>query len=116
MRFKLDENLPAELAIDLVQRGHEAHTVFGEGLTGVGDRIIPGAAHAEDRILMTLDKGIASIRDYPPEKFSGIVLFRPEAFGRGAVLRFIRERLSDVLELELAGRLIVVGPSRIRIR
>ena len=67
-------------------------------------------------ILLTLDKGIASLRDYPPQMFSGIVLFRPETSGRGAVLSFIRERLADVLALELSGKLVVVGPSRLRIR
>ena len=116
MKFKLDENLPVELVSDFVQIGHEVHTVFEEELTGAANRVILQAAHNEGRILLTLDKGIASIRDYPPELLSGIVLFRPEASGRGAVLHFIRERLSEVLELEPHARLIVVGPSRIRIR
>jgi hypothetical protein len=32
MKFKLDENLPYELAEDLTRLGHEADTVFSEGL------------------------------------------------------------------------------------
>jgi hypothetical protein len=59
--------------------------------------------------LLTLDKGIANPQEYPPGNFPGIVLFRPEASGRGAVLNFIRDRLADVLGLDLTGRLIVVG-------
>jgi len=31
-------------------------------------------------------------------------------------MAFVRERLHKVLEMELAGRLTVVGPSRIRFR
>lgn len=116
MRFKLDENLPSELINDIVQIGHEADTVFDEGLAGASDLVILEAARGEGVILLTLDKGIASITDYPPAKFSGIVLFRPDASGRGTVLRFVRERLPDVLKLEMEGRLLVVGPSRIRIR
>ena len=76
MKFKLDENLPVELVSDFVQIGHEAHTVFEEELTGAANRVILQAAHNEGHILLTLDKGIASIRDYPPELLSGIVLFR----------------------------------------
>ena len=116
MRFKLDENLPSELTGDLAQLGHEAETVFDEGLAGAEDPVILAAASGEGRILLTLDIGIVNVRDYPPQSFSGIVLFRPETFGRGIVLRFIRERLPDVLALDLAGRLAVVGPARIRIR
>jgi len=34
MKFKVDENLPAELVADLQAAGHEAQTVAAEGLTG----------------------------------------------------------------------------------
>lgn len=116
MRFKLDENLPSELAFDLIRLGHEAHTVFDEGLSGADDPAVLAAAHNERRVLLTLDRGFASILDYPPEKFSGIVLFRLDGSGRRAVRRFILERLPDVLALDPTGRLVVVGVSRIRIR
>jgi predicted nuclease of predicted toxin-antitoxin system len=116
VKFKLDENLPGELSHYLHALGHPADTVFEEGLVGAADPIILAAAHAEARVLLTLDKGIASLQDYPPKMFSGIVLFRPETSGRGAVLNFIRERLAEVLALDLTGRLVVVGPSRLRIR
>jgi hypothetical protein len=65
---------------------------------------------------MTLDKGIASLLRYPVHEHCGIVLFRPDASGRRSVLCFVRSRLENLIEMELAGRLIVVGPTRIRIR
>lgn len=40
MRFKLDENLPAELVADLRSAGHEGTTVPGEGLTGAPDSVL----------------------------------------------------------------------------
>jgi len=61
MKFKLDENLPQELADDLVRLGHEVDTVHGEGLVGADDTSVLQAARASGRILMTLDKGIASL-------------------------------------------------------
>jgi predicted nuclease of predicted toxin-antitoxin system len=116
VKFKLDENLPAELANDLQGLGHQGDTVFEEGLAGAADRVILAAAQTEGRVLLTLDKGIANLQEYQPGSFSGIVLFRPEASGRGAVLNFIRDRLANVLGLDLTGGLVVVGRSRIRIR
>ncbi len=116
MKFKLDENLPLELADDLVRLGHEADTVYAEGLAGEEDSVIVDAARASDRVLITLDKGIASLLQYPVHEHGGVVLFRPDESGRRSVLSFVRSRLGNLMELELVGRLTVVGPTRIRIR
>lgn len=116
MRFKLDENLPHELAGDLMRLGHEADTVHGEGLVGADDTAVVQAARASSRILMTLDKGIASLSQHPVHAHGGIVLFRPDASGRREVSSFVRSRFENLLEMELSGRLTVVGPTRIRVR
>ena len=116
MKFKLDENLPRELADDLTNLGHEADTVFSEGLAGAEDAKVVQAAQTSGRILMTLDKGIASLLQYPIHEHGGTVLFRPDESGRRSVLSFVRSRLAYLMELELVGRLTVVGPTRIRIR
>lgn len=116
MRFKLDENLPGDLADDIRRLGHDVDTVHDEGLIGAEDATIVEAARVANRILMTLDKGIASILQYPVHKHAGVVLFRPDNSGRREVLPFVRERLDILLEMELASRLTVVGPTRIRFR
>lgn len=116
MTFKVDENLPVELAEDLRGLGHGCDTVVGEGLCGAPDPVVVEAARAEGRVLLTLDKGIADIVRYPVHGHAGVVLFRPDSAGRRAVLLFVRARLSEVLEMPLAGRLTIVGPSRIRVR
>lgn len=116
MKFKLDENLPVELVADLRGLGHDADTVAGEGLGGAEDPAVVDAALAADRILMTLDKGIANLQRYPVHQHAGVVLFRPGTSGRGAVIEFVRERLPNLLDMRLAGRLTVIGPSRIRFR
>ena len=116
MKFKIDENLPSELGIDLRELGYEADTVFDEKISGASDRILVAAALSEMRILLTLDKGIANLQQYPAKEHAGVVLFRPTRSGRSAVLAFIRDRLDDLLALDLQGRLTVVGPARIRVR
>jgi len=55
MKFKLDENLPHEIADAFQDSGHEVDTVQSEGLVGAPDVEILGHARAEDRILLTMD-------------------------------------------------------------
>ena len=105
-----------ELATDLRGFGHDADTVTGEGLGGAADPAVVDAAFAADRIPFTLDKGIANLQRCPISQHAGVVWFRPDASGRGAVIAFVRERLHKVLEMDLTDRLTVVGPSSIRFR
>lgn len=80
MKFKVDENLPGEIAEDLVRLGHDADTVNEEGLSGADDIAVVDAARASARILMTLDKGIASVQQYPIANHPGVILFRHGQF------------------------------------
>lgn len=114
MRIKLDENLPGELAEDLKSFGHDTDTVLEEGLRGAADPDVVKAAFADDRILFTLDKGIANLKQYPLKSHAGVVLFRSNQYGRGAVLAFVRSRLPQLLEFDLRQKLVVVSVDRIR--
>jgi predicted nuclease of predicted toxin-antitoxin system len=116
MKFKLDENLPAELLADLHAAGHEAQTVPEEGLTGAPDPTVLKRVRSEGRVLLTMDRGIANVRVYPPEHYAGIILFRPGTSGRGAVLTFIRRYLPALFQADLPGHLLVVSERAIRIR
>lgn len=116
MKFKLDENLPAELVEDLQAIGHEADTVPSENLAGFPDSIILERVRNEGRVLLTLDKGIADVRAYPPEQYAGLILFRPSTSGRGVVLNFVRRHLPALLQTELSGHLLIVTERTIRVR
>ncbi len=116
MKFKLDENLPTELLGELQAAGHEAQSVYDEGLVGAADPLILEKIKEESRIFLTMDKGIGDVRRYPPNEFEGIILFRPGASGRKAVFEFVRTRLPQILALKLRGRLLVVTDKRIRAR
>lgn len=116
MKFKIDENLPVEIVDEIRGLGHEGDTVFDEELSGFPDAKVLGAAEKGKRVLLTMDKGVANVRLYPPERFEGIVLFRPKRAGRLATIEFVRRHLSILLGTELAGRLIVITEAGIRIR
>ena len=116
MKFKIDENLPADIAVDLRASGHDADTVSDQGLVGSPDVVILAKVQSEGRTLLTMDKGIANVRVYPPDQYAGIILFRLRSTGRNATLAFVRQHLPIVLQSNVNGHLVVVSETGIRIR
>jgi len=116
MKFKVDENLPVDIANILNQTGHEADTVHSEGITGTDDLNISKICLREKRILLTLDLGFSDIRAYPPSKFEGIIVLRLARQDKIYVIDIIRRLLSLLHEDELKGKLWIVDEKRIRIR
>jgi predicted nuclease of predicted toxin-antitoxin system len=76
MKFKVDENLPMEVAKQLVTAGHDALTVSDQQLSGHVDSEVIDVCRNEGRALVTLDLGFADIRAYPPAAYPGIVVLR----------------------------------------
>jgi predicted nuclease of predicted toxin-antitoxin system len=96
VKFKIDENLPAEAAEILESAGFDAHTVADENLSGAQDDTAARASRAENRILVTLDLDFANIRAYPPGEHAGIIVLRVKHQDKPTVLGRIR-RLSIAL-------------------
>lgn len=61
MRFKTDENLHPEVAEFLRRHGHDAVSVWDEGLRGTKDVQIIERCRLEKRALLTLDVGFGDI-------------------------------------------------------
>lgn len=116
MKFKIDENLPAEIRDDLRAMGHEAELVSDEGPAGSPDEVLLEHVRREKRAVLALDTGIADVRAYPPNRYHGIIVFRPTAAGRGRVPAFVRRHLPALFKREVDGRLLVVTDRSIRIR
>jgi len=116
MKLKLDENLSRYLKPVLSSLEHDVTTAADEGLLSEPDTTVASVAAGEDRILLTLDLEFADLRKYPPGAHPGIILLRPRSFGPLAVNQFVEQFVRDTdLDL-LAGCVVVVDPSRIRIR
>ncbi len=116
MKLKLDENLPSELVAELTSAGHDVETVFEEGLQGALDPAILQRARLEGRVLLTLDKGIGHVLQYPPQEYAGVVLFRPNGAGRSVTFEFVRTRFPELSGHDLHGQLVVVTERSIRSR
>ena len=76
MKFKIDENLPVEIAALLQQAGYDTTTVWSEQLSGQPDSSIAAICQREQRVLVTLDTDFGDIRAYPPEQYSGFIVLR----------------------------------------
>src|SRR5215472_1090942 len=96
MKFKLDENLPLQVASAIRARMHDIETVGEEGLTGHADADIWQAAQREGRLLITQDLDFSDIRKFQPGSHHGIVLIRLQSPSR----RNLIARVTELFEAE----------------
>ena len=116
MKFKIDENLPAEVAQFLHEAGHDTRSVVEQNLGGRSDGEIANVCKKERRGIVTLDTGFADIRTYPPAEFAGIMVLRLKQQGKKEVLSIL-PRIIRALETNALDRqLWIVEEARIRIR
>ena len=116
MKLKIDENVSRHVVGVCAAFGHEAHTVHDENLAGKPDSAVVGAATAEDRMLLTLDRGLGDVRFYPPGSHRGIVILRPNRTDAPGMIAFLREFLERYSLEDLDGCVVVVEPAQIRVR
>jgi len=116
MRFKLDENLSRHLKEIFPPLGHEASTAGDEHLLSQPDSAIAAAARSEGRILLTLDVEFANLKKYAPGTHPGIFVFRPHKFSPVAVNLLVEQFLRTTNVERLKGCLVIIEPSRARIR
>ena len=116
VKFKIDENLPEDVASLLREEGYDAVTVAAQELSGSNDATVAAACQREQRTLVTLDVGFADIRSYPPNEFSGLVVLRLKRQDRAHVLDVLR-RLAGLFAREVVvGTLWIADEERVRIR
>jgi predicted nuclease of predicted toxin-antitoxin system len=116
MRFKVDENLPEELAELLRVAGHDALTVRAQNLHGKSDSTVFEVCSRESRALITLDCDFTDLRRYPPAERPGRVVLR---FGRQDKWHILSHFAGVVRLFEsqpLAGHLWIVEENQVRIR
>jgi len=116
MRFKTDENLHPDVAVFLRNRGHDALSVWDEGLRGRPDPDLAEACRAERRAFITLDLGFADIREYPPDQFDGLVVLRLGSQSRAHLLAVLDRLMPLLQDQTLAGRLWIVEDNDVRVR
>ncbi len=114
--FKIDENLPEEIAVLLREAGYEAVSVRDQGLVGEPDSTIADVCKAEGLVLVTLDLDFANIQVYPPDRTSGIMVFRVFDQSKPRLLEVLKQTLPLLASEKIEQRLWIVEDSRVRIR
>jgi predicted nuclease of predicted toxin-antitoxin system len=116
VKFKFDENLPAECSVCLSNAGHDCQTVAAEKLTGAQDSELFERCQREKRILVTLDLDFANVQSYPPQSNAGVIVLRPPVQDKQTLIA-LTLRLVKVLNTKSASRqLWIVEADRIRVR
>ena len=116
MKFKVDEDLPTDVATVLQSAGHEAETIHQEGMTGWADEDIGRHCQKEERALVTLDLGFADVRAYPPDQYAGLLVLRVRRQDKGHILSVLSAMVPLLHQEQLQGRLWIVEEWRVRIR
>ena len=115
MKFKLDENIPVDLARVLSGLGHDVDTVPQEALMGRPDSVVWACAQEAARLLITQDLDFADMRRFAPGTHNGILLVRLDHPCRRALVdRVGMLFLNEPIE-EWRGSLVVVTDRKIRV-
>ncbi|MCD6289538.1 MAG: DUF5615 family PIN-like protein [Anaerolineae bacterium] len=101
LRFKVDENLPSEVAEHLRRAGYDAETVLTEHLGGSSDMAIAAICQREARTLITLDTGFTDIRTYPPDQYAGLIVLRLKRQDKRHVLAIVARLATKLSEESL---------------
>jgi predicted nuclease of predicted toxin-antitoxin system len=115
MKIKLDHNLSRHLRDTLTKFGHDVDTAFDEGLARAMDKEVLHEASNQGRILFTLDTDFLNLKTYPPQKHSGLVVFRPARQGALAISNIVEAFVRSADLKKYRRRTAVVERTRIRI-
>ncbi|MEK6691744.1 MAG: DUF5615 family PIN-like protein [Nitrospirota bacterium] len=116
MQFKIDENLPIEIAALLINAGYDAKTVNEQKLQGVKDNALIDVCSSEHRVLVTLDTDFSDIRAYPPQDFSGIIVLQVRSQAKQHLIKTFYRVIPLIGREPLKQHLWIVEETRIRIR
>jgi predicted nuclease of predicted toxin-antitoxin system len=117
MRFLVDNALSPQVARGLLGAGHDAIHVREIGLGAAVDPVIFDRAAAEDRIVVSADTDFGTLLALRQGSKPSVVLFR------GATPRHPADQvtllLANLPQVEgdlLAGAIVIIEPSRLRVR
>lgn len=105
MKFKVDENLPEELSHAFSNAGWDCRTVAEQQLGGQDDSRISETCRAEQRILVTFDRGFSNVKAYNALHTVGLIVFRLRRQDKRNVLGVGTRLIKTLLEHELRGEL-----------
>jgi len=114
-RFKIDEDLPAEIGRLLHNAGHDASSIVEQRMVGWTDDHVWAAVVAERRSRITADVGFADARRVAVSPAVGIVLLRAVKESRREYVRMMADVLASFPLDQVPGCVVTVTPEQIRV-
>ena len=111
MHFKLDENVPLQLASQIEVSKHTVSSVFSEKISGIKDKELLKLCYKENYVLITLDKDFVNF-----ERHKGIVVFKLKHQGALAISEAFENLRKKINLSQAKDSLIIVENEHIRIR
>ena len=116
MRFLADMGVARSVVHRLGDGGHDAVHLLDEGLERLSDQEIFNKAAAERRILRTFDLDFAEIVALSQTRPVTVILFRLRNARATHVIERLNRALHDAGSALIAGAVVVVEDTRLRIR
>ena len=115
--FLVDEDLPRSLSRSLTLAGFRAEDGRDVGLRGAPDDEVMRYAISHDLTLLSADLGFANVLRFPLGSHAGIVIARfPHELSTATLVEAILTALQRLSDDEIGGNLVIIEPSRIRLR
>jgi predicted nuclease of predicted toxin-antitoxin system len=116
VRFLIDECLPAALAAELRDAGHDCVHVYEIGLGGQPDEQIMALADRDQRILVSADTDFGQLLASAPVVAPSLILLRRADKRPGSLAAVLLANLGQVEDDLAAGALVVISDTRVRSR
>lgn len=114
MRFKVDEDLPSDVAQIMRDAGYDAASIVEQKMTGEKDGRIWEHVQLEGRCLVTADKGFAILAMRHSTHHQGLILFRLPRESRDGYIALSRRLVTSGKLRDIPGNITVVSPESIR--
>lgn len=105
MRICVDENIPNVTVHELKNLGHDVLDIRGTAEQGMPDELLWAKAQAEQRLLITTDKGFAQYRN---ESHSGILVVRLKQPNEQKIHLRVMQAINQFSEQDWPGLLVVM--------
>jgi predicted nuclease of predicted toxin-antitoxin system len=115
-RLVLDENLPLGLVPELGRRGVDAIHVSATKLKSAPGQSILEAAIAENRIVVTLDRGLLSILATTGPLSPSVILLRMQQYNPRNIAAIVEAVLEQTGDFHAGGAAVTVTKRGIRAR
>ncbi len=116
MKFLIDMPLSPELAIWLVQQGHDAVHALDLGLDRAPDKVILERARNEQRVVITADLDYPRLLALAQAEGPGLILFRGGNYSEQEAVEHLTRALETIPIEELPSSIVVIEKRRIRRR